>query len=951
MENAPLVEQLLNAAPDERARYLLPLREDIRSASALAAALKESYDDAYARNQTRSAAAIEAIGALAATIDDPVVRGYAAWATGLAAMDGGRLPAATEHLSAAEADFEAAGLPDRVLAVQVNQLATLAMQGRFEEALAVGLAARTRADSAGDALTAGKIEQNLGNIEFVRHRYRDAEILYRQARTRYELLGDERQLAQIDNCLATTLTSQHRFAEAEATYADALRRAEAANLDMTLAEIECNVGCLALYQGRYDRALDYLERSRRRYAQLEMPHERAIADQELADAYLELNMAAEASAIYARVAPIFAELEMPVERARALAYHGRACILLDRPEQATELLEAARQLYAEAEMPVGEAIVRLTMAQLLVQTDDLDAAATILAAVAPIFAAAHAEGWRLQANWLAGVVERRRGDRATARQLLNETMYAAESVMATQIAQRCASELGLVALAGGDLPLAEFYFRKAIDLLESMRAPLPAEEFRMGFIGDKLTPYIEMVRLCLASGTPERLAEALSYVERSRARALVDLLGASEPMRAPRDEFEAKLLADLERLRSELNWFYSQLNRPDAAAVERGADSADALHELARNHEAAIQTILRQLQQRSDGAALDSVAQNGDVLDLLALQRALGDDVALVEYFAIDDHLLAFVVTGNALAMVDLNCTEADVQTALQQFHFQLGAVRHASALLQRHLPLLLQRIQRPLAQLYDLLLRPLQKKIGERQLVAAPYQQLHYVPFHALYDGEQYVIETCEVSVTPSATLLQRCLNTSTPPLRRALLVGLPDDYAPRVADEVVAIAPLFAQSTTLVGEEATRTHLQQFAPSADVVHIACHGRFRSDNPFFSALHLADGWMIVRDAYALRLNCALVALSACETGLSALTPGDDLVGLARGFLLAGAPSLLVSLWMVNDAATAELMTHFYRVLLTGAHPAAALRAAQRTLLSTHPHPFFWAPFMLIGRW
>lgn len=946
MDSKSLVEQLLSAAPSERARLLEVLREDASSAILLAEALKESYDDAYTRDLARASATIEAVGALAATVDDAAVRGYAAWTSGLAAIDSGRLPAATEQLSAAETYFEQAGLPDKVLAVQVNQLTALAMQGRFDEALATGLVARTRADNIDDALSAGKIEQNLGNLEFVRQRYRDAEALYRQARTRYERLSDERQLAQIDNCLATTLTSQHRFGEAETLYTDALQRAEAANLDMTLAEIECNVGCLALYQGRYDRALDYLERSRRRYAQLEMPHELAIADQELADAYLELNMAAEAVDIYARVAPIFAELGMPVERARALAYHARACMLLDQPARAADLLEMARQLYAETEMPVGEAITQVTAAQLLMQTGDLDAAATILANIRPIFVAAHAEGWRLQASWLAGVVERRRGDLATARQLLAETMHAAEAVMAAQIAQRCASELGLTALADGNLSLAESYFRQAIDLTESMRAPLPAEEFRIGFIGDKLTPYIEMVRLCLASGAPERLAEALSYVERSRARALVDLLGASEPIRAPRDEFEAGLLAELDRLRGELNWFYSQLNRPDGAAVERGADSTDALHELARSHEAAIQTILRQFQQRSDGAALD-----GEVLDLAALQPELGDEAALVEYFAIDDNLLAFVVTGDALAMVDLNCTEADVQTALQQFHFQLGAVRHAGALLQRHLPLLLQRIQRPLAQLYDHLLRPAQQMIGARRLVVAPYQQLHYIPFHALHDGERYVIETREVSVTPSATLLQRCLDTPASPLRSALLVGRPDEYAPRVADEVAAIAPLFAQSISLVGDDATRTQLQHHAPSADILHIACHGRFRSDNPFFSALHLADGWMIVSDAYALRLNCALVALSACETGLSALAPGDDLVGLARGFLLAGAPSLLVSLWMVDDAATAELMTYFYRILLTGVRPAAALREAQLILLSTHPHPFFWAPFMLIGRW
>ena len=223
-------------------------------------------------------------------------------------------------------------------------------------------------------------------------------------------------------------------------------------------------------------------------------------------------------------------------------------------------------------------------------------------------------------------------------------------------------------------------------------------------------------------------------------------------------------------------------------------------------------------------------------------------------------------------------------------------------------------------------------------------------MPFHALYDGAHYLVETREVSAAPSATLLHHCLTAPAPPLRRALLLGLPDDYAPRVADEVAAIAPLFADAVTLLGEDATRTRLQHHAPSADLLHLACHGRFRGDSPFFSALHLADGWMTVRDAYALRLNCSLVTLSACETGLSALMPGDDLVGLARGFFMAGAPALVVSLWMVDDAATAELMTEFYRALLAGMRPAAALRHAQRTLLASHPHPFYWAPFVLLGR-
>ena len=946
MTISALVEQLL-AAPDTQADQLRTfLAASPHDAGALALLLKQAYDAACTTDLARASRAAAALKALAAESGDATLFGYAAWTAGLAAMDAGRLPEAVELLTAAEAHFTAAGRADLVAAVQVGKLPALAMQGRFDEAVATGLAARAYAEAAGDHLTAGKIEQNLGNLDFVRHRYCEAEAFYRQARTRFHALADQRQLAQIDNCLATTLTSQYRFTEAEAIYTEAMARAEAAGLDVTLAEIECNVGCLALYQGRFAQALDYLERSRRRYMRLEMPHELAIAEQELADAYLELNMAAEAAEIYARVAPVFAGLGMPIERARALAYHGRAALLLDQPAQAAQLLEAARQLYDAAEMPVGAAITRLTTAQLLIKRDALEAAAAILAEIGPIFAAAHAEGWRLQTALLTGSVARRQGALERARQILTATLLAAESTPAPQLAQRCASELGLTALAAGDAPAAEAYFRQAINLIETLRAPLPAEEFRMGFSDDKLTPYIELVRLCLADGEPERLAEALRIVERSRARALVDLLGADARLLTPRDDFEAGLVAEIDRLRRELNWFYSQLNRPDTGDSAARSGEIDAIHETARRHEAAIQIIMRQLQQRSDG-----LMHTGGELDLPALQADLGVDTALIEYLAIDDALLAFVVTGAAVTLIDLDCTQDDVQGALDQLDFQLGTVRHTGAHLQRHLTTLLTRVQRPLARLYNLLLAPVLPAVGDRRLVLAPYQRLHYVPFHALYDGARYIIETREVSITPSATLLQRALAAPAHTPQRALLVGLPDEYAPRVADEVAALAPLFAHSITLIGADATRRHLQRHAPTADLLHIACHGRFRSDNPFFSALHLADGWMFVRDAYELDLHASLVTLSACETGLSALAPGDDLVGLARGFLLAGAPALVVSLWVVDDAATATLMTCFYRALLAGLRPAAALRHAQRTLLATHPHPFFWAPFTLIGRW
>jgi CHAT domain-containing protein len=294
---------------------------------------------------------------------------------------------------------------------------------------------------------------------------------------------------------------------------------------------------------------------------------------------------------------------------------------------------------------------------------------------------------------------------------------------------------------------------------------------------------------------------------------------------------------------------------------------------------------------------------------------------------------------------------EEQVDAALKRFHLQIRSLRRGTGWVHDYLDRLTRRTQHHLAALYDILLRPIEERLGTRRLVVIPHRTLHYVPFHALHDGTDYVIERREVCYAPSASVLRYCFAQPRRPLRSAALFGFPDAQMPWVRDEVSALAPLFPKATALLDDQATLGALHAQAPVADVLHLACHGQFRPDNPLFSSLRLADGWLTVRDAYGLDLNCQLVVLSACETGVSKIAPGDELIGLARGFFSAGAPTLLVSLWTVDDESTASLMASFYAGLRDGENPAAALRHAQCELLAHHPHPFFWSPFVLLGRW
>jgi CHAT domain-containing protein len=213
-------------------------------------------------------------------------------------------------------------------------------------------------------------------------------------------------------------------------------------------------------------------------------------------------------------------------------------------------------------------------------------------------------------------------------------------------------------------------------------------------------------------------------------------------------------------------------------------------------------------------------------------------------------------------------------------------------------------------------------------------------------------LLERHELVQTPSAaiwhTLVSRRPGTA---LRTgpALLVSLPSVGTEQARAEVEAITPCLTAVTLLNGTEATLEAVEAASANKAILHFATHALFRQDNPLFSGLQLADGWLLARDLYGRRLDADLVTLSACQTGLAQIAAGEEPFGLVRGFLAAGAQRVVASLWPADDAATAELMQLFYAQLSEGKTPAGALRAAQQALQARRPHPYYWAAFCLLG--
>jgi CHAT domain-containing protein len=945
MQHAELATRLVNSSDANRA--ILLSENAVLADVELAYKLKDICLEGWSTHPAQALGAATSLQLLSGLRAHPEIKALAAWAAGLEALIGGEMEVAISELEHSERGFLSLGKTHTAAATRVSKLIALSMLGRYEEAIACGLHAREVFLAHNDLHAAGKIEHNIGNLYFRRDRYHEAEVFLAAARARFVALNDQKQLATVNNSLATTKASLHKFKSAEDIFEEALQQAEEAGQPVTLAGIEGSIGLFALLQGRYDRALDFLERSRRRYTAFGLIIQSVLAEHDIADAYLELNLALEALAIYERVIPVFAEHGMRAEQARAHAYKGRALVLLGRTKEALRCLDEAQRLYAAEENRVGAALIALTHAQLLYREGKFEAARLMAGQAEPALRLSGSWQRLLLARWLSGEAERALGNLARARKLLEETARNAEAHGLPQITERCFSSLGALAMAEGNMKVAEENFKQAIDLTEQLRAPIPGEEFRTAFFSNRISPYRELVKLCLADRNT-RAVEALGFTERAKSRALADTLAGRITLPTDaHDDFEVHLHAQAAKLREDLNYLYNQIHRSVRGVVQTQEVNSTLEEELVAREQKLLE-ITRQLQHRSGKG---KAAQQEDLFSLSQLQTALGPQRALVEYTTVDDKLIAFVVTSDHIEVVRDLGTESEIDADTERCRFQIDTLRYGSTRVRNHLPTLTQRTQKHLRSLYDRLLRTIEPMIGDRHLVIVPHRGLYYLPFQALHDGESYLIERREVSFAPSAVVLQQCLARSEPQFDSALLLGVADERIPGVHQELHALDHIFGKIKRYADEAATTEVLSSNAAGIDVIHLACHAQFRSDNPLFSALKLGDGWFTARDAHGLKLNCGLVTLSACETGMNAVAPGDELIGIARGFLSAGSPTVLMSLWTIDDEATTELMVSFYSELARTKSPASSLRIAQLKLLKEKSHPFFWSPFVLVGRW
>ncbi|ONI89244.1 CHAT domain-containing protein [Saccharothrix sp. ALI-22-I] len=658
------------------------------------------------------------------------------------------------------------------------------------------------------------------------------------------------------------------------------------DLELAVADVRWNAGISASRAGDVPRALTMFAEAEHEYRRLEVPRPALLINR--LELLVSVPLLEEARAAADRA---LEELggDLVLARSEALFYRARIALLEGDLERAVEMAVAARKGFRREKREVWEAGARhLELRAAYLSGQRTRALVTALTRVASRL---DALGWPmagLEARVDAALIARELGDRARAVAELTTAGAARRGGPAAHRVQGWYAEAlrrGLLGNARG----AQIALRRGLVLLDEYRVSLGALELRAlsGAQGKALA--LEGLRTAVAGGQAGRV---LSWAEAWRAGAL-----RMTPARPPEDSGLADALAELRAVTADLE-AASTAGRPAAALRQRQVRGEQRVRELTR--------------QTSGGGAVFKPPAVGD------LARALGSS-ALVEYIDHDGALLAVVVAGGRASLHRLGPLDGALrEVRLLRFalhrlvtlpeHLDRTAVRagaeHAAGLLQIRL------------------LDPLRRRLDDRPLVIAPTGRLGGLPWSAL--------PACRgrsVTVVPSATVWLRAATSTLVSHDRAVLAAGP--RLPAAPTEISAISPLAGSASVLVGAEATVDAVASAMDGAPLAHVAAHGSFRADNPLFSALELADGPLTVYDLERLRTPPARVVLSACDTGLSAVRPGDELMGFTAALLGLGTRTLVAPVVPVPAEITTPLMVDLHRRLGKGDSPAVALAGAQ----------------------
>lgn len=808
-------------------------------------------------------------------------------ALGLAARERRNLRSSAAHLRRAVAVAEEAGLERCAGEARLSLVGTLALQGDSAGALA-------EADRAVAGLTGAlraRAETQRAHVHLLQGRLPEAFEGFGRAlpvlRRAHDRLGEARLYDA--RAMAHHLRGSVNAAEADLRRAEALFDALGQRRNAAAARL--HLGLSVARRGDIPEALRWFDRAE------EYSHGSVEADAmgliDRSEVLLGARLISEARAA--------AELAV-----KALAGTGeRAYLAIARLKLAETALaagdvvtaravaEQARRAFVRQDRPSWAALAR-HVAVRSARAEGRPSAATLAAAanVASELAAAGFASSSMDARTLAAHVALDLGRLDDARRQLAEAGHA-RTRGPVQVRVRAWHAEALLRLADGNLRGAQSALLAGVRLIDRYRAALGATELRVHASGHAAD--LTGLGLHLAV-TAHDAARALEWAERWRAACL-----RLRPARPPEDRRLAGALSELRAVAHEVE-VAALSGKPTGALLTRQAHLEDLVRSRARHATGVL------------AAAVEPPPTAAAVV------RSAGDN-ALVELIEDGGRLWAAVVAGGTTSLHDLcPAEEATQEQDRLMFALRRLATGRAST---ASLAAAADAMRFGAKRLDDLLLAPFADRLADRPVVVVPTGRLHSLPWSTLPSWARRA-----VTVAPSAALWLRA-NAGGPRHGGGGVTLVAGPGLVHAGPEVAALARRYRSARRLTGARATAARVLSALDGAGLAHVAAHGTFRADNPLFSSLHLADGPLTVYDLERLHRAPDTLILSACDSGLSDVQPGDELMGLASALFTLGTRTLVASVFPVPDASTRRMMAELHRGLARGAPAAAALTAAQ----------------------
>jgi CHAT domain-containing protein/tetratricopeptide (TPR) repeat protein len=829
----------------------------------------------------------------------------------------------------------------------------LILTGQYKRAFSAAEKARQIFAAEGNEWRLARLELNAGNIFQRQGRFTEALECYQRAHNYFSHnpQKDPEALGVALHNVAMCLVCLNDFARALATYEEARLFALQHGMHVLVGQADYNIALLHYFRGEYSRAVELLRATLETFRRVNDRYHVALCYLDLSEIYLGVNRAKQAEEMAQHATQEFRRLEMGYETGKSLANLALAMWQQGKAEPALELFAKARGMLVDEENRIWPSRIDLYQAILCLEQERYAEARLLCLAAQKVFRAAKIPQYAILCRLLLAQLCLRTGKTGAALLHCSAALKQLRALDVPVIKCQTHHLLGRIHVAGGRLSEAYQHYQEARQILEALRGGLNREELKTSFMKNKLEVYEELVELSQLRTPGQRgLAEAFEYVEESKSRSLRDLMFRSGSEFHLASNLDAELRARVQNLRAEIHWYSHSFETEQLRGAKDTAERLAQIQSEIRKREAELLRVVREM---PIAAAESAGLVSPKAVTVEEMRSHMSADTTLLEFFQIRDRFVAVLLNRDSLEIVPVAAVSR-VTDLLTRLQFQLSKLRLSPEYSRTFGNSLLGATQRHLKELHDELLGPLRKRIRGNHVLVVPHGILHALPFHALYDGEQYLIDSVSVSYAPSATIYSLCHTRSANQSHTALVLGVPDAAAPLLLDEARAVAATLPASELFLGADATAKVLQERGKDCGFIHIATHGYFRQDDPMFSGIRLGDGILSLYDLYQMELPAQLVTLSGCATGLNVVADGDELLGLVRGLIYAGAQSALLTLWDVQDESTADFMARFYSHLTRGEghgeSRAAALRQAALELREAYPHPYYWAPFVLLGK-